>query len=109
MSGSNGGNFLYIWKKKFYHAKCKWKIIYIKRTFFLPLREIAKKEMTLKDEQWEILERKALGTIWLSLEESVDFNILKEKKMDGLMKAMAKLYKKPLGFQRYFIRRIYSI
>ena len=32
---------------------------------------------TMKDEEWEVLDRKALGTIWLCLASSGDFNILK--------------------------------
>jgi hypothetical protein len=31
--------------------------------------------MNMKDEEWEVLDRKALGTILLSLEASMDFNI----------------------------------
>jgi hypothetical protein len=38
---------------------------------------IAKKPMTMKDEEWEVLDRKALGTIQLSLTTLVDFNISK--------------------------------
>jgi hypothetical protein len=33
----------------------------------------------MKDEEWEVLDRKALGTIQLSLEASMAFNISKEK------------------------------
>jgi hypothetical protein len=53
----------------------------------------------MKDEEWEILDRKALGTIRLSLATSVAFNILKEKTMKGLMDALAKLYEKPSSVQ----------
>ena len=49
---------------------------------------ITKKPTTTKDEEWEILDRKALGTIWLSLTASVAFNISKEKTMKGLMDAI---------------------
>jgi hypothetical protein len=38
-----------------------------------------KKMIAMKDEEWEILDRKALGTIRLSLAASVAFNISKEK------------------------------
>jgi hypothetical protein len=48
-----------------------------KKDLFLPLGGIAKKPMTMKDEEWEVLDRKALGTIRLSLEASMDFNISK--------------------------------
>jgi hypothetical protein len=49
------------------------------KDLFLPLGGIAKKSTTMKDEEWEVLDRKALGTIQLSLAASVAFNISKEK------------------------------
>jgi hypothetical protein len=69
------------------------------KDLFLPLGGIAKKSAATKDEEWEILDRKALGTIRLSLAASVDFNILKEKTTNGLMDALAKLYEKPSDVQ----------
>ena len=45
------------------------------KDLFLPLDGIAKKSMATKDEEWEILDRKALGTIRLSLAASMAFNI----------------------------------
>jgi hypothetical protein len=45
------------------------------KDLFLPLSGVAKKPVTMKDEEWEILDRKALGMIWLSLAASVTFNI----------------------------------
>jgi hypothetical protein len=48
------------------------------KDIFLPLGGIAKKSVATKDEEWEILDRKALGRIRLSLEASVVFNISKE-------------------------------
>jgi hypothetical protein len=55
---------------------------------FLPLCGVAKKPTAMKDEEWEILDRKALGTIRLSLVASVDFNISKEKTKVFLMKRL---------------------
>jgi hypothetical protein len=37
------------------------------KDLFLPLGGIPKKPMTMKDEKWEVIDRKALGTIRLSL------------------------------------------
>jgi hypothetical protein len=56
----------------------------------------------MKDEEWEVLDRKALGTIRLSLEASVAFNISKEKTTKELMDALDKLYEKPSCPIRYF-------
>jgi hypothetical protein len=40
------------------------------KDLFLPLSGVAKKPAAMKDEEWEILDRKALGTIRLSLAAS---------------------------------------
>jgi hypothetical protein len=47
------------------------------KDLFLPLGGIAKKPTIMKDEEWEILNRKALGMIRLSLAVLVAFNISK--------------------------------
>jgi hypothetical protein len=45
------------------------------KDLFLPFGGIAKKSTTMKDKEWDVLERKAMGMIRLSLEASVAFNI----------------------------------
>ena len=76
----------------------------------LPLGGITKNLMAMKDEEWEILDRKALGTIWLSLEASVAFNILKENTMKDLMDALDKLYGKPSVSNKVFLmKRLFNI
>jgi hypothetical protein len=62
--------------------------------------------MTMKDEEWEVLDRKALGTIWLILAVSVAFNISKEKTMKELMDTLDKLYEKPLASNKVFLMKI---
>jgi hypothetical protein len=47
------------------------------KDLFLPLGGIENNLMTMKDEEWEVLDRKALGMIRLSLTTSVAFNISK--------------------------------
>jgi hypothetical protein len=37
------------------------------KDLFLPLGGVAKKPMAMKDKEWEIIDRKALGMIRLSL------------------------------------------
>jgi hypothetical protein len=44
---------------------------------FLPLGGIENKPTAMKDKEWEVLDRKALRTIRLSLAASMAFNILK--------------------------------
>ena len=73
------------------------------KNMFLPLGRIEKKPTTMKDEEWEIFDIKALGMIQLSLAASVAFNISKEKTTKGLMDALTKLYEKPSASnKRYF-------
>jgi hypothetical protein len=63
-----------------------------------------------KDEEWEILDIKALGTIQLSLAASVAFNISKEKTTKGLMDALAKLYEKPSSSNKVFLmKRLFNM
>jgi hypothetical protein len=45
------------------------------KDLFLPLSGVSKKTASMKDEEWEILDRKALGMIRLSLAVLVAFNI----------------------------------
>jgi hypothetical protein len=80
------------------------------KDLFLPLGGVAKKPTGMKDEEWEILDRKALGTIRLSLAVSVAFNISKEKTTKGLMDALAKLYEKPSASNKVFLmKRLFNM
>jgi hypothetical protein len=80
------------------------------KDLFLPLGGIEKKSMAMKDEEWEVLDRKALGTIWLSLEASMAFNILKEKTTKELMDTLAKLYEKPSASNKVFLmKRLFNM
>jgi hypothetical protein len=88
------------------YGRCRWKIIYIRKDLFLPLGGIAKNSTTMKDEEWEVLDIKALGTIWLSLTTSVAFNISKEKTMKDMMDALDKLYEKPSVSNKVFLMKI---
>jgi hypothetical protein len=77
---------------------------------FLPLGGIENKPAIMKGEEWEVLDIKALGTIRLSLEASVAFNISKEKTTEELMDALAKLYEKPLGSNKVFLmKRLFNM
>ena len=44
---------------------------------YLPLGRKVEQPVAMKDEEWEVLDRKALGTIWLCLASSLAFNISK--------------------------------
>jgi hypothetical protein len=49
------------------------------KDLFLPLGGISKKPTAMKDNEWDILDRKALGIIQLSLAVSMAFNISKKR------------------------------
>jgi hypothetical protein len=64
-----------------------------------------KEVVSMKDEEWDILDRKALGTIRLCLEATMDFNISSEKIMEDLMKKLASLYEKPSASNKVFLMK----
>ena len=49
------------------------------KDLYLSLGGKTKKSVTMKDEEYEVLNRKALGTIWLCLALSMTFNISKKR------------------------------
>jgi len=53
--------------------------------FYLPLGRKTKMSTGMTDEEWNLLDRKALKTIRLCLAVSVTFNILKETMTEGLI------------------------
>ena len=57
------------------------------------------------NEDWEILERKVLGSIWLCLAPSMTFNITKVKMMEELMQTLATPYKKPSASNKVFLMK----
>ena len=57
----------------------------------------------MTDAEWNILDRKGLRTVQLCLAASFAFNISKETKTEGLIKALAKLYEKSQPQTRYFL------
>jgi hypothetical protein len=80
------------------------------KDLFLPLGGISKKSMAIKDKEWEVLDRKALGMIRLSLAASVSFNISKEKTKKELMDTLDKLYEKPSESNKVFLmKRLFNM
>jgi hypothetical protein len=68
------------------------------------------KSTAMKDEEWEVLDRKALGMIRLSLTMSMAFNILEEKTTKERMDTLAKLYEKPLTSNKEFLmKRLFNM
>uniref|UniRef100_A0A803KNZ0 Retrovirus-related Pol polyprotein from transposon TNT 1-94 n=1 Tax=Chenopodium quinoa TaxID=63459 RepID=A0A803KNZ0_CHEQI len=64
----------------------------------------------MKDEDWNLLDRQALGVIRLTLSRNVAFNIAKEKTTTGLMKALSSMYEKPSTSNKvYLLRRLFNL
>jgi hypothetical protein len=61
------------------------------------------KSMTMKDEEWEVLDINALGMIQLCLVVSVDFNIPKEKATKDIIEELDKLYEKTSTSNKVFL------
>ena len=59
--------------------KMKMEDYLYQKDLYLLLGGKSKQSVAMKDEKWEVLDRKALGTIRLCLASSVAFNISKEK------------------------------
>ena len=75
------------------------------KDLYLPLGGKTKQPATMKDEEWEVLDRKAMGKIWLFLPSSTALNISKEKTTEGMMSTLAKLYEKPLDCNKVFLMK----
>ena len=64
----------------------------------------------MTDIEWDIINKKALGTIWLCLVALVVFNISKEMTTQGLMLALAKLYEKPSASNKVLLmKRLFNM
>ena len=57
------------------------------KKLYQPLSGVKPEDM--KQEEWNLLDRQALGVIRLTLAKKVAFNIVNEKTTAGLMKALA--------------------
>ena len=59
----------------------------------------------MTEEDWNLVDRKELGSIWLCLAPSVKFNITKEKMTKELMKTLAMLYENPFALDKVFLMK----
>lgn len=83
--------------------------LYQKYLYF-PLNGKENKLASMKDEEWDILDRKALGTIQLCLAMPVAFNISSEMTMEDLMKKLSSLYEKPSASNKVFVmKRLFNM
>ena len=73
------------------------------RNLYQPLS--GKKPEAMKEEDWNLLDRQALGVIRLTLSHNVAFNIAKEKTTAGLMTALSNMYEKPSASNKVHLMR----
>ena len=75
------------------------------KDLYLPLGGKSKMPTCMTDKEWNLLDRKALGTIRLCLAASVTFNTSKETTTEGLIKVLEKLYEKPSASNKVFLMK----
>ena len=81
--------------------------LYLKK-LHLPLSE--KMPADMKKDEWDLLDRHALGIVRLSLEKNVAFNIVNENTTTGLIKALPNMYEKPSAANKvYLIRQLVNM
>lgn len=74
------------------------------KDLWMSLERIAKQGI-MSNEDWNILDRKALETIWLFFAPFVAFNITKATMTKDSMVALAKLYEKPSTSNKVFLMK----
>jgi hypothetical protein len=75
------------------------------KDLYLPLEGVEQKLEKMSDEDWSVLNRKALGTIRLSLSPHVAFNIKNEKMTSSLMVALSQMYEKSSATNKVFLMK----
>jgi hypothetical protein len=79
--------------------------ISLSKGFMAAIGRESEEPLAMSDEDWDILDRKALGSICLCLAPSVAFNISTKKTTKDLTSNMAKLYEKPSASNKVFLMK----
>ncbi|KAE8713932.1 Detected protein of unknown function [Hibiscus syriacus] len=78
------------------------------KNLYQPL--LGKQPEGMKNEDWALLDRQALGVIRLTLSRNVAFNIAKEKTTASLMTALSSMYEKPSASNKvHLMRRLFNL
>ncbi|KAE8705429.1 hypothetical protein F3Y22_tig00110429pilonHSYRG01213 [Hibiscus syriacus] len=78
------------------------------KNLYQPL--LGKQPEGMKDEEWALLDRQAIGVIRLTLSRNVAFNIAKEKTTASLMAALSSMYEKSSASNKVnLMRRLFSL
>ena len=65
----------------------------------------SKNQGSMSNDECDIVDKKALGSIRLCLAPSVEFNITKVKTTEDLMKTLVTLYEKPSTSNKLFLMK----
>jgi len=80
------------------------------KNLYLPFGGKTKIPTSMTDEEWNLLDIKALETVRFFLAASVTLNISKETMTEGLVKSLAKLYKKHSALNKVFLmKRLFNM
>ena len=64
----------------------------------------------MKEEDWEVLDHQALGTVILTLARNVAFNIMDQTTTKGLIEALSIMYGKASAMNKvYLMRRLFDL
>ncbi|KAE8703438.1 cytochrome P450 71A9-like [Hibiscus syriacus] len=78
------------------------------KNLYQPLSE--KQPEGMKNEDWALPDRQALGVIRLTLSRNITFNIAKEKTTTSLMAALSSMYEKPSASNKvHLMRRLFNL
>ena len=102
MEKLNGTNFA-MWK-------AQMEDILILKDQYLPIEGVASKPSSMKDEEWNKLDRKAIATIRQYLAKNVYFNVVGEKTTVELWKKLHDLYEKNTTSNKVFLmKKLYNL
>ena len=77
---------------------------------YLPLEEKSKKPTSMSDDEWSLLDIKALGVVRIYLSSSVAFNISTKKTTKVVMDKLARIYEKPSTSNKvYLMKKLFSM
>ena len=74
------------------------------------LKGKTKNQGSMSNDEWDLLDRKELGSIRLCLAPTVEFNITKAKTTEELMQTLVRLYEKPSTSNKVFLmKRLFNM
>ena len=76
----------------------------------LHLLLLGEKPETMKVEEWAFLDRQVLGVIKLTLSRSIAHNVIKQKTIADLMKALSGMYEKPSANNKvHLMKKLFNL